>query len=132
MATKDDSSTKVRTARLQLCTAVKTMVAADPEDPVVNQSVLSLLGNPITELRVAALSHVPAVKNNKLALKQTISIASNSKEQTETRVFALNTLPELVDENTRAAVVKAVEAVRFDQDTKVRDAVSEVLKKLQK
>ncbi|MFY7953323.1 MAG: HEAT repeat domain-containing protein [Armatimonadaceae bacterium] len=132
-ATKqDDFSTEVRIARGQLSTAVKRMVAADPEDPVVNQSVLSMLGNPIAELRATALSQVPAVKNKKLALKQTLGIAANPKETVETRIFALNALPELVDENTRAAVYKSVEGVRFDENAKVRDAVSEALTKLQK
>lgn len=132
VTTSEKASTERGEARKKFRASVAALVAIDPEDPNVNKSVIAMLSNPVAEFRADAVGYVPSLKHKKLALEGTLTIAVNAKEVSTTREVAVKLIPDLVDENTTPAAVKAVEAIRFDKDTKVRDAVSDTLRKLQK
>ena len=121
---------KVMRARKDLENTVAALVAVGPEDPGVNAVVITMLKNPVGELRTSALDHIPLLKNKKLALAPVLGMVSNPKEQPKIRIHAAKLVPDLVDENTTPGAVKALEALRFEQKAEVREAVEAAIKKL--
>lgn len=116
-------------AKRKIRGAIDALVTIDPNDADVNKAVITMLGNPVPELRAEAVSQLPAIKNKKQGLTAILAIAVNTKELGPTRVAALKVLPDLVEGKPTASMVKQIEAIRYDKDSSVRDEVSELLKK---
>lgn len=117
-------------ARRDFRACVAALVAVEPDGPEVNKAVISMLGNPRADNREAALGHVLALKNKKLALSPVLTLAGNAKETPKNRVLAIKLVPDLVDENTTPNAVKSLEALRFEQNAEIREAIADSVKKL--
>lgn len=132
MASAPGLTFEQREARRHLIICVNALVAIAPADLAVNKAVITMLSNPVPDLRAGAVGKVTLLKNRKAALPALLNLAASPAEPVPTRVTALTSVPDCVDENTREAARKRVEALRFDQQPLVRDAVDNVLKKLAK
>ena len=130
VASRQDATSTVQASRRMLTACVNTLVAIAPEDVMVNQAVIRMLGNPVPELRDVAVGNVSALKNKKLALTGLLTVAGNPQDFAGTRVKALSIIPDLVDENTSAPSKKALEKIRFDDVRAVREAVEDAMKKI--
>lgn len=117
-------------ARASMTRCVVALAATAPEDEGVNKAIIAMLGNQSPTLRALALDHVAPLKNKKQALKGVVAIASATKDASRVRAQAVRLLPSLVDENTGPATKKAIEALRFDTDEAVREAVAKALTEL--
>jgi hypothetical protein len=130
LASKEPGGPKEGQARDRLIQCVNAMVAIAPEDEGVNKAVINLLVNPSVRLRATALSHVPALKNKKLALQNVLMIAANLRDDPANRTKAVRLVPDLVDDNSSPVAMKALDALRFDDQKSVREAVAASLAKL--
>jgi HEAT repeat protein len=119
-------------ARRNLSTCVQTLVLIAPEDPGVNTAIINMLANPSAQLRYAAVQNISPLKNQKLALAGILKLASNLREESRIREGSVLSVPSLVDENTAPGAIKALEALQFDTDPKIRDAVDSALKQMAK
>lgn len=129
-ASRDEFKDRMTRAQVELTTCTATLARIAPDDPAVNQAVINMLDNPSMHLRAAALRDVSRLKNRKLALPAVLRVAAAIQNRPETRAAAVLAVPELVDENSTPAARKAVELLRFDVDSAVRDAVDVVSKQL--
>jgi len=83
-----------------------------------------MLSNASPTLCSFALSQVPRIRDKKLALPKVLAFAVNSED----RPTAIRMVPSLVDEVTKEASQKIIEAMRYDNSPAVREAATEALK----
>lgn len=99
-----------------------------PLQAAPNKDFQKLLQNESWGVRALAIRCVVKMANVKQAFKQLSIVASS--DVSKNRIAAIALLAEIVDNDNKATIKKTLEAIRFDADPNVRQAVDAALKKL--
>jgi hypothetical protein len=118
-------------ARKNLVACIESLAIIGKSDPVVSDTIMSLLANSTkdSELCGVAMQNVVKLKSKRLAAPTIFAIAEGKRPGPQ--MLAVKLLPEIVDENNVERAQKLCASLRFDPSPTVRATADQTLVELE-